>query len=914
MTGMPYQRVSLPRMKVGVAKVCVVSCFFAVLGRATVATAAEPMSYVVRARVVTRDAHVRGTAHVQVQVAEGERELRFWLLADRVAVRPSVLDQINARWLFPGEVDLGGMDVGTITLNGQRSEGRLENHPAGSARGRDFSGSDLVVPIAPGPARVVDVEIDFTIRVPNRFGRLGAVDDRLTLTAPWYPLLVGTSDAWRYRVPHRIVIAADEACDLLIGGEVVRPAEEHTVLGAFAPVLVAPSLQRWQRVAGGRSFDVVAPYRLYRPSRDDAEGLERLEDVLAIDRIALIERAVEDAVRTLRRLHLAEYSRTPLTVAFVPSRTELAASAPGVVLVSDRIFEIFPIDLTREFQLRGLRRAFFRAMLAPLVDEVEAPVDRSWSEDLRAAFLTDVDLARRHGEAQTPRELIGFAAFHPSVDQLLYAPQIAFVGAYFGTVSDLDPYRDSPDAARRPVASGRRILESARDALTPDAFERFSEALASRETTIRDALEAADPHVAERLGGWLSSASREVNYRLGTIRSDRLVDGGYRHRVEVLREGDPGREPVEVRFEDTDGGSAVVVWDSEGPRGEVTWESEAELDDVEIDPRGRLVQSARVADGHPRGDDATSHPFRPPLLRAFGLNVLVSEGQVTGFADFALRRRYDLEHTWATLLRVSTAAYSGSIRYIQGVGPKRTTNARIGFLSGGLGVARLRSDFAEEVEGGWRLSAFGSAGFDTRFYRQDPRSGESLVASGRLGPVFRDDGGVRLSGALGLRGSYTLGLGLKNALVFVGNIGWTFGEALPGENQALGGRFALRGFETTELVGRVGAFGVVEHRWTAVSDLEWNLLHLAWLRELQLAAFVGGGVMMNSIRDGATVGAAEIGVGLRLHFEYGGVQPGVFAVDVALPLTRGQNTVGSDGVRGADRLPLGLHASFDQYF
>ncbi len=357
-----------------------------------------------------------------------------------------------------------------------------------------------------------------------------------------------------------------------------------------------------------------------------------------------------------------------------------------------------------------------------------------------------------------------------------------------------------------------------------------------------------------------------------------------------------------------------MVWDGQRSRGVVEVETEGELDDVLIDPRGRLPQSPEVADGHPRGDDATSHPFRPPILRGFGLNVLVAEEQVTGFVDFALRRRFNIDDTITTRLGVSTASVSGSLRYVHGFGPKRTTNSRIGSVGGGLAVSYLRSDFTDNSQGGWRVSAVASAGFDTRFYAQDPRSGQALSIGGRVGPVFRDDGTVALSGSVGLRGNLTFGLGLRSVLVLVGDAGYTFGQALPGENQSLGGRFALRAFETTELVGRFGAFGVAEYRWTAFADLEWNILHLAWLREIQLALFGGGGLIVDSILDGGTAAGAEVGAGVRFLFEYGGIQPGVLAVDFALPLTRSANDVGSDGVRGSRRLPFGLHASFDQYF
>src|SRR5690606_5609882 len=125
-----------------------------------------------------------------------------------------------------------------------------------------------------------------------------------------------------------------------------------------------------------------------------------------------------------------------------------------------------------EFHRRALRRALFRHLASPL-GAIDPPADRGWAADLRAVVLVDLDEARRHSGAQTPQELLGLFAFHPAVDQLLYAPQIAFEDAYFAAIEERDPFRDDPVRARAPLSSGRRILESARDALSEEALARF---------------------------------------------------------------------------------------------------------------------------------------------------------------------------------------------------------------------------------------------------------------------------------------------------------------------------------------------------------------------------------------------------------------------------------------------------------
>ena len=884
-------------------------------------SAAEPMSYAVNARVHVDDGVVVGAMHADVRVAEGETTVRLWLHPDRLAVAPASMDYRSARWIYPGEIDLGGIVVTDVRVEDRPAEVEVTRRAPGTERGRDALGADLLVRVPRGPARRVDLRLRFTIELPQRYGRLGVVGDRITLAAPWYPLVVGDHDAYRFEVPHRVRVETTEPSAVVVAGRRVRSGTTVPFTGPYAPVSVNDELCSRDVLVDGVHLRILTPEPLYEPPDRRERGLDALSDGVFVDVAGLASEALRDVLTTLRETGIP-VTRREVTLLQVPSRTELAANAPGVVLFSDRLYEVFPIEATREFHHRALRRALFTWFLAPHVARIEAPADRGWATDLRAVLLTDVDDARRHGRARTPEDLIGFAAFHPAVDQLLYAPQVAFVDVYFGAIEEPDPFREAPDRARFPYARGRRMLESARDALDQAALESFSTGLLALDEPARNALVEVAPAMADRLSQWRIASALEVNYRLGDVRSERLPDGRYRHRVEVIREGDERIEPVEVQVEDADGNLETATWEGEGARGTVEVITPAEVDDVVIDPRQRLPQSPRLTTGHPRGDDATTHPWRPPLLRAFSANVSLTERRVEGFVDFAMRRRFDLEHTIAGVIAHDAAATSGGVRYIWGVGPKRHTNARIGFTSIGIDVDRLRAGFVEDETGGWRASVGAAAGFDTRSFFHDPREGQSLVGDVSAGLVRRDDGNVELTGSAGARGSLTFPIGLRNALVFVGGAGWTFGDGLFGEHQHLGGRFLLRGFEVGELVGDGKLWAVAEHRWTAFSDIAWNVVHLVWLREIQLSVFAGAGMVIAPLGpdEPGSVGrddfafAAEAGAGVHFHYEYGGVQPAVLSLDVGVPLTRDPQAIGSDGVTHSQRPPVAVHVAFDQFF
>lgn len=881
----------------------------AALGLATEARASEPVSYRVHARIDRASGQVSGVMQVRVRVASGEREVRLWLYAERLASPPSAMEERSARWIYPGEIDTGGSVLRAVAVDGQRmSTFRLERRPAGDPRGHDVAGVDVRVPIEPGPAREVELEMRFTVDVPGRFGRLGRVGGTLALAAPWYPLVID-GDGWAFDVPHTIELETNDGV-ILAHDRVLGSAGWIEVRAHYVPVMVTPRFFEEVRTIRGVRVVVRTIERLYRAPPPERPGPDGLVDLAHVEVGARIAEVAEDAILSARAFGVPVPDEIVLWQ--IRSRTELAATAPGVVLVSDRLFQIFPLQQTLEFHRRALRRALFRHFVEPL-GTVDAPKDRGWAADLRAVVLVDLDEARRRSAAQSPQELLGLFAFHPAVDQLLYAPQIAFEDAYFAAIEERDPFRDDPVRARRPLSSGRRILESARDALSEEAFSRWVAMLVNARRSARAALRAAAPERAERLAGWLAATGEPVNYRLGDIRSRRLPDGGFEHRVEVIREGSSRAEPVEVEVHDEVGERMRGIWDEAGERGVVTLVTSGAFAGAQIDPRQRLPQSPALADGHPRGDDATDLPWRPPILNGFLFNAFVTEELFTGLVDFALRRRYDLEHTIGFRLERTQTFTGGHVRYSHGLGPKVHQNRRIGLIGGGISFERLHEGFAGDM-GAWRGQLFVQGSINTVSFTLDPRDGVWLSAQLVGGLAVHDDGTLGGTFRGRLRGGVVFPLGLVNALVLVGGGGFTAGDALPSELQALGGGSVLRGFESDELLGRGALYAVAEHRWTAVRDLAWNVAHLVWVRELQLAAFAGAGVVFDTPGDETIDGGVEVGGGIRIHYEYGGVQPGMLGVDVGVPISRQDARVLQDGVLVRTRAPVGFYVSFDQYF
>jgi hypothetical protein len=138
-------------------------------------------------------------------------------------------------------------------------------------------------------------------------------------------------------------------------------------------------------------------------------------------------------------------------------------------------------------------------------------------------------------------------------------------------------------------------------------------------------------------------------------------------------------------------------------------------------------------------------------------------------------------------------------------------------------------------------------------------------------------------------------------------VSWVFGDALPGERPGIGGPHLLRAYQTSELVADGVIFSVVEQRFTPFTDMAFDALHLAWLRELQLAFFVGAAGAFDANDGRSRVFAAEVGAGVRLHFDYFGIQPGLFSLDVGVPLVR-------DEQARSTLPPVTVVVAFEQYF
>jgi YD repeat-containing protein len=403
------------------------------------------------------------------------------------------------------------------------------------------------------------------------------------------------------------------------------------------------------------------------------------------------------------------------------------------------------------------------------------------------------------------------------------------------------------------------------------------------------------------------------------------VGGGeWESSVTIERLGDDIVEPVTVRVVDESGRSHMLRWDGRGRRGTVRARTRGPIDEIVVDPAGRLVEDPDLSDNHPRLDNLDPAPLRPPILNAASLELSVTEVQPDLIVDFSVRRQYDLRKSLGIGFHSTARGIGGNVRFFHGFGGKRTLNASEWFAGGLLSFDRLSADFADFGQPGSSIGLYALVYRDTRQFVWDPWVGSSV--SFGLGPslAILDDGEVTLSASSSIRWTHLWTPAPGRTLALIGGTGISLGELQPHEEQSIAGRALLRTYEVDEARGKLRVYGIAEYRHTLTKSLGWNFFHLAWFRGVQLAAFAAGGLVSREVDLEGLVARhslyTEVGGGVRLHFDYFGVQPALLSIDVGVPLSRKafdwvDDCATRDGATGqctATRPPWALRIGFDQ--
>ncbi|HEY4185729.1 MAG TPA: hypothetical protein VGP07_11710 [Polyangia bacterium] len=855
-------------------------------------------------------------------------ELLFWLYPNRLATRPVALGDVSFHWLYPNGFSPGAIHVQTARASGVAL--RLEASPVGPD-----TLLRVRLPAAIAPGETIRVALDFTTEIPARLGGFGCARARCRLMGGFYPFPVARGpngfalEAPADRIDFLARVTAPAGSDVVLGDTVARATGAPvTAQGSDVEdvTLVVDRALRSDTISVG-GFSARYLYRDARPPPSEDEVLPYVRE----DRAGLVLEAATEALAFLAAQGLGppDAGARALTLVEAPLRNELVTVHGQVILVSDRLFEIFPLERVRKYHRLELVRAVLTAALDGTLRHIEPDRDAALSGEVLAAHLADSFTLEHFRTRELARDLLRPLAFLPAVDQLIYAPLLASSSSYFGDAEDHDVLRDDVRRFSHQRPGGRFIYAKLLDLLGAAGVAQVAHLVVGQRLPLRQA--------AERVFGaplgwfwtqWLSGQPPRVNYRLAAVVRTPLPSGGVHVAIDVERQGTQVREPVELRVVERDDAAHELVWSDPGPRHRFELDLPAGLASVELDPRHRLSESA-VGSLDPADDPLVDNgiPRRWRLIyTGFGALLDVSALQASFAAAVTLKPQHDLRNAFDLLVTRSPAIDAGvSASYERRFGRQADTNRLTSGAGFGLSIQRPNPTFGvaagAPAEPGWRLSGDLLVEHDDRDYIVDPwhavgfevDAGYTLTAleSGeRLSQLFA---GAELVRLFELLPGHVLAVDVQ--------AGGTLGDLRTrAQLHHLGGASGLRGYGIDELLGRGRGVARLELRDRYVSDLDWNIAHFTSVRGLGGNLFVEAGAISSC--DGFGVGKDDlfydVGYSFRVLHDAFGVHQQLLSIDLAIPLNRhdrvclGQHSLGSpqDGQLTLRRPPFVVLISF----
>ncbi|HXU72167.1 MAG TPA: hypothetical protein VN947_22715 [Polyangia bacterium] len=890
----------------------------AILCATAAAARAEP-TYDVSVRVDAEGRHLEGHARIVVPNDTGAPvdELMLWRFPERFATRSPALNDYNFYWVYPYRFNPGRMRTGAVIVDGRAASVEVRDHP------RAGKGTLLHValdpPLAPGASATVDV--DFTVEIPTRYGPFGCIHGVCTLTG-FYPMVAPLGyglDAMPGRGRYRMNIAVADVSDVVVNGE-LRALERGRRLDfdvgearGLSLIVGKPRLLEFEREVRGIRIVYLSPTG--RHMRSPPEHVLPYQPANHIDQV--LDTAAE-AVELLGEIGAPLPKGEEVRIVAGPLRIQLAQTLPGVVLVSDQLFDIFPLQRFLKFHEFELARAIYEAWVTRRTLAVERADDIGWAPGAAASYLVDLYTLRSYRKAEFAREILAWASFIPAIDRVMYAPQVPFASSYFYTLEDPDPLRDNLQQFDNTRPTGKTIYTKLRDLLGTRAVDLITRAQLGGAALRPEAEKIRGQSLEWFWTQWLGPYP-PVDYRFADVHTERLDKHGYRTVARVVKVGEHAPvEPVEVRATDHHGNVQNQTWDGQGREHSYVFDMPADLSVIEIDPRGRLVENLPGDNNDLKFDDR-----QPPrwkfiynnfggLLRFFptlGLDLSL---------DFSLSRILDLKHGLRFVIYRSEATQVGiTSSYSYGFG-RKITAARLSSAFGvSLGVARIDPSFAQAVGAGTNpgtlLTASASWGYDDRLFVWEPMKALSLGAGLAADETILDNGQVLSQGVASLGWESIVPLADGHGLAMSVGGALTFGDLkIARQMLSAGGDGGLRGYDVASLLGRWRAIGRVEWRHIFTHELDINFLHSLYVRGIGGALFAEAGVVSpcESYSLDSKSFNADVGYSVRIFGDWFGVSQTTINIDFAVPLVQHDRACFGTLESEANKVPFGFYFSF----
>ena len=904
-------------------RACLVVMLIAV---SAIARAGEAhVAYDLDVLVDTDARRVEGRAQITVEnpTAQPIERVPLWRYPDRFATRSAALTDVNFYWVYPRSFNRGSLRVQSVSADGLPATALVRDHAdAGPGTLLEVR---LPRPLAPGGS--VTLAVAYEVQVPTRYGPFGCFRGRCTLAGGFYPMVPALDErgfdlsAPPQRARYRLKVAVARPSDVIVNGELETLRKSDAIardLGvqrAAALIVGPPAYRRYEETHRGVRIRV-----LWAGLRPVPSPSSHLLPYLPADRPGDVLDAVKDGLDLLAEAGVPMAAGTTLTLVEGALRIELAQSLPGFTLISDQIFAIFPLKRFLKVHAFELLRAVYEGWLYDRIAASERADDLGWAPQVGAAYLVDRYTLRTYAREEFAGQILSAAAFIPAIDRVIYAPQVPFASAYFSTLDDPDPLRDSLTEFANQRPRGKLVYAKLRDLLGDDKMEPL----------LRGQLDGKPLRaLAEQLHGtnldwfwaqWLRPYPK-VDYRFGQIRSERAGDK-WIHTVEIKKVtpdgGELPREPVQVRIRDGKGHRLVRTWDGRGTAGTLVFEMSAPISLIEIDPRGRLYQDLPGSNDDLRFDDR-----RPPrwkfIYNNFGglVRVFPTFGLDLSL-DFSLERILDLKNSLRFLVYHTDATQIGvSAGYTRSFGRKITQASTAWHAGASLGAGRIDPGFgvpagAPQI-GGTSIGVGASISYGDRFFAWEPTRSRGFSVGASTNVTVLDNGTTLATGVANAGWNHIVPIADGHGFAYTIGASVAFGDIrIPRQLVGIGGPGALRGYGVDVLLGRWGATTRIEYRHIFVHSLSWNLLNAVWVRGIGGGLFAEAGFVSSCASyavDAKGVGA-DVGYTLRLFGDWFGVSQTTFNIDFAVPLFRNDRECFGNTISQAGRAPVGFFFAF----
>ncbi len=826
------------------------------------AVGAEPAELTIEARLAFTEPEIEGTVAIRWRNPGPEpvSSIEVLVFANRFRSIDG-MDELARHFLVAGgSYRAGGTDIVSGDENGERLGWRYED--VASMPEATIAEIDLGRELGVGAeARVA---IHFRTRLPNLFDTLGSSGGLLVAADGWYPQPVDAKSRCPGRTHARVTLTIPPERHLLLDGRRFAgeaPIQEATD-GPVSMVLSRePFVEQTLRI-GNRVAHVYSA-----PSAE------------LVQRISPNEPAADALVDTLGAIFAESKASSDLTIVRLPLRWYPSAQATGMVLVSDRLFEIFPI--LRPLHQRELAYAVFLEEERAAAEDREPPTDSGWVAEGLAWRRADDVYGARFRSGREVKDWIRLFNVFAIVDRFDTAPRIPLVRPFYPTASSDDPLRIRPRGLCERRPPGRLVFGKLESFL---GHEEFAALLAERSRGVQPLRALLEERGAlPLLDAWLRPYA-PLNYALEDVTLNPGGAPGASFRID--RESAEDRPDAVAVGIETESAKELGFVKLDGDRTERTLTATAPVRAVVLDPERRAIET--------RLDDNRAPPRFQLLLDSADVEVSSTEFGVSTLV--VGRRRYDYRKDLA-LAGFYTSRGTGFAAGAQWHGGTPIdANLYRQNVFAYYTFVELDSSFENQQAPGVRTRGR-LGGFGLRFNSYDAFWFENPSTSHHV-RLFFDGYDPSLGGDFGFvqgGGSVSFTRELRQDTVLAGQLlnGYTAATGSgPIPNQglfSLGGFRSIRGIGAEDELGK-GIFLVrAELRHMLPWRLDWNLAEALIARRLQAKVFVDAGrVGSRRLYDPSSF-AVGVGGGINLFYDFMGFFPTTFYLDVATRADRGSN-------------------------